>query len=110
MSFEVEITVAAQHDVENIYSYISENLCNKQAAARFISALRENMAMLENMPESYPLVNDEYLKNIGIRFIAIKNYIAFYITSAEKKKVYILRVLYGRRNWTKILKDGIDLS
>lgn len=108
MSFEVEITDTAQHDVENIYTYISDNLCNRQAAARFISALQEHTAMLENMPESYPLANDEYLRNIGIRFITIKNYIAFYTVSTAKKKVYVLRVLYGRRNWTEILKNDMN--
>lgn len=108
MSFGVEFADVAQRDVENIYTYISETLCNRQAATRFISALREHMTTLENMPESYPLANDEYLRNMGIRFIVINNYIAFYIVSYEKKIVYVLRVLYGRRNWAEILKNDID--
>lgn len=108
MSFEVEITDTAQRDVENIYTYISENLCNRQVAVRFISTLKERMAMLENMPKSYPLANDEYLRNMGIRVIILQNYIVFYTVETAEKKVYVLRVLYGRRSWAEILKKDMN--
>ena len=31
MNYDINITEAAQKDFENIYTYISENLCNKKA-------------------------------------------------------------------------------
>ena len=107
MSYGIEITEAAQRDFENIYMYISDNLCNKQAATRLIKQIDESIRVLADMPEGYPLVRDEYLRNIGIRFISVKNYIVFYTVSSVKQKVYIVRILYGKRNWIDILQSDL---
>lgn len=107
MKYGIEITEAAQHDFENIYMYISDNLCNKQAASRLISLLDENIRSLSDIPERYPLVKDDYLNNLGIRYIPVKNYIIFYTVSVVKQKVYVVRILYGKRNWVDILQNDL---
>ncbi|MBO5008632.1 MAG: type II toxin-antitoxin system RelE/ParE family toxin [Clostridia bacterium] len=107
MKYEIEITQSAQSDFENIYSYISESLCNRQAASNLIKLIDKDINTLAQVPEAYPLVNDEYLRNIGIRFISVKNYIVFYTVNISKQKVYILRVLYGKRNWVDILQSEL---
>ena len=93
MKYGIEITEAAQRDFENIYTYISDNLCNKQAATRLIDLFDKNIRTLADMPEGYPLANDEYLRNMGIRFISVKNYI-FSILSTSKSKWYMLSEFY----------------
>ncbi len=107
MRYGIEITEAAQGDFDNIYLYISKTLCNKQAAGRLIALLDKNIRSLADVPERYPLANDEYLRKIGVRFIVVKNYIIFYTVHTDKKRVYILRVLYGRRNWIDILQGDL---
>lgn len=107
MKYGIEITEAAQRDFDNIYTYISDNLCNKQAASRLIALLDKNIRTLVDMPEGYPLANDEYLRNMGIRFISVKNYMVFYTVSTVKQKVYVIRVLYGKRNWIDILQNDL---
>ena len=107
MKYGIEITQAAQRDFENIYTYISDNLCNKQAATRLIDLFDKNIRTLADMPEGYPLANDEYLRNMGIRFISVKNHIIFYTVSTAKQKVYVVRVLYGKRNWIDILQSEL---
>lgn len=107
MKYEIEITEAAQRDFENIYTYVSDNLCNRQAASRLVAFLDKNIRTLANMPEGYPLANDEYLRNMGIRFISVKNYIVFYTVNSSNQKVYIIRVLYGKRNWIDILQKDL---
>ena len=87
--------------------YISDNLCNKQAATRLIGLLDKNIRSLSDMPERYHLVKDDYLKNVGIRYISVKNYIIFYTVSATKQKVYVVRILYGKRNWVDILQSDL---
>ena len=108
MKYEIEITEAAQRDFEDIYLYISDSLCNRQAASVMVSLLDKNIRTLADMPEAYPLANDEYLRNMGIRFISVNNYIVFYTVNVNKQKVYVVRILYGKRNWADILRDDFQ--
>ena len=107
MKYEIEITEAAQRDFENIYLYISNSLCNRKSASTMISLLNKTIRMLADMPEAYPLANDEYLRNMGIRFVAVNNYIVFYNVNIDKQRVYVVRILYGKRNWADILRDDL---
>jgi plasmid stabilization system protein ParE len=35
----------------------------------------------------------------------VKNYMLFFIVSEDEKTVYVIRFLYGRRDWKNILTD-----
>ena len=50
------------------------------------------------------------LKAWGIRFIQVKNYLAFYVIAEEESRVYIVRFLYGKRDWVGILRQGFSLA
>ena len=106
MKYDIEITESAQRDFGNIYFYVSEKLYNPQAAMELISNLDKHIKMLSNMPEGFPLVEDDCLKNMGIRFVTVANYIIFYTVDKIEHKVHIVRVLYGKRNWIDVLRDG----
>ena len=51
----------------------------------------------------YPFCNDIGLKQNGYRKIPVKNYIIFYKQDVEHDIVYIMRVIYGRRDYTKLI-------
>ena len=55
-------------------------------------------------------MDDPVLKAWGIRFTLVKNYIAFYVISENNHTVYIVRFLYGKRDWITILKQGFSLE
>jgi plasmid stabilization system protein ParE len=48
-------------------------------------------------------VRDERLAVMGFRILLIKNYIAFYTIDEPNKIVNVERILYGRRDWQRIL-------
>ena len=58
------------------------------------------------MPERFALVNDKLLAAWGIRFVQVKNYLAFYTVSQTSNTVYVLRFLYGKSDWMSILRFG----
>ena len=58
-------------------------------------------------PARYPLARDEILAAWGIRFLRIKNYIAFYLIDDAREMIYVIRFLYGKSNWASILKNSI---
>lgn len=54
------------------------------------------------MPESFRLYEKEPWKSRGLRFFSVDNYIVFYIVNNDAKEVNVLRVLYGRMDFSKI--------
>ena len=51
----------------------------------------------------YALCNHNRLKEKGYRKAIIKNYIMFYRADEENDTVYIMRFLYGRRDYIRLI-------
>jgi len=58
-----------------------------------------------NNPTHRPLVNDEYLANLGYRLKKVNNYMTFYIIGDDNKHIKIVRFLYCKRDWMTLLKE-----
>lgn len=84
-------------------------LKNPKAADELLDEAEWKINTLSLFPEKHPLMDEPLLASWGIRFIRIKNYLAFYVVSIEEKKVSIVRFLYEKRNWEAILKCGFSL-
>ena len=106
MMYSVHITLAAERDVAHATDYIDQVLKNPTAADALLHAFVRQVNDLAAFPARYPLARDEILAAWGVRFLRIKNYIAFYLIDDEKKMVHVIRFLYGKSNWASILKNG----
>ena len=51
--------------------------------------------------------SEPVLKSWGIGFVRVKNYLAFHTISKENRAVYIVRFLYGKRDWVSVLKQDL---
>ena len=103
--YRLSITEPAERDIREAARYIAMELQNLTAADRLLDDLTEAIYSLNEMPLRYALVSDEVLAIRGFRFFPIHNYLVFYTVREERKTVVIERFLYGRRNWSDILKD-----
>jgi plasmid stabilization system protein ParE len=101
--YSVEVSDTAQSDIKGIVSYINLELNNPLSAKKMAAKFRESILSLEEMPKRFNLVKDEMLSRNGIRKMVIDNYLAFYIVDENKEMVSIIRVLYSRRDWEKII-------
>ena len=110
MNYEVRITRAAENDLNEAADYIEFVLLNPQAADDLLDTVEETLPTLAQYAQRYALVDDPVLRTWGIRFVQLKNYLAFYTISEEEQKVYIVRFLYGKRNWISILKNGFSIE
>ena len=109
MSFySIEILEAAEADVQEIQDYIANKLLNPIAAIRRVTLIEQAIASLKVKPSRIALVRDDCLALKGYRMIVVKNHLVFFIVREETKQVFIMRVLYGRRNWQNILKEEIS--
>ncbi|MCD7956327.1 MAG: type II toxin-antitoxin system RelE/ParE family toxin [Lachnospiraceae bacterium] len=110
MSYNIHITKQAEQDIVDAADYIEFTLLNPDAADSLLDAVEANINSLSQMPDRFRLVDDPLLSSWEIRFIIIKNYLAFYVISEEEKLVHIIRFLYGKRNWLLILGQGFSLD
>lgn len=110
MSFQIHITKTAERDLINASDYIEFVLYNPSAADNLLDEAESKINALSEFPERSRLVEDPVLKEWGIRFILIKNYMAFYKIDEEAGIVYIVRFLYQQRDWTTILQSGFSLE
>ena len=54
-------------------------------------------------PLMYALCDNDRLKSKKYRKAVIKNYIMFYRVDEEKQIIYIMRFIYGRRDYINLL-------
>lgn len=110
MNYHVHITQKAKLDMIHAADHIEFTLLNPTAADALLDKAEAEISSLSSFPERRPVVDDPVLSSWGIRFLVINNYLAFYIISEQEKAVYIIRFLYGKRNWASILKQGYTLE
>ena len=98
-TYKVKIYPAAKQDLLEIIDYL--NTLSRDAALRYYDLLTEEIASLATMPERYPRPKDLALAAKGYRYLAVKNYLVFYVVSGDT--VQIGRILYGHRDYLSLL-------
>jgi plasmid stabilization system protein ParE len=107
--YSVNITNIAEEDILSTVRYISDELKAPKAANNLLDEIEKYEKILEKNPNIYPSVPDEYLANMGLKFVAIKNYLMFFKINKDERIVNVIRFLYGRRDWKNILKNNNKL-
>ena len=101
--YSVIIETTAKSDLRGLLRYITETLKEPVAAKRIYFSIKDKIENLYHMPQRHPLVRDEALAGRGLRWMPAENYSVFYVINEENKKVNVLRVLHGRRDWQSLL-------
>ena len=79
-------------------------LYNPGAAERFYNEVNKRLNNISENPFMYPLSRNEKLKSEGYRVIVIGNYHLFYLVYETEAIVYIVRIIYGKRDITAVFK------
>ena len=101
---DYKFTYLAEEDLDDILSYLCNELCNKTAAANFYSKAMEAIDRMCEFPESYPLVENEFVDR-KIRKAIIDNYVLYYYCDIDEKLITILRIVYGKRDLEMLLRN-----
>jgi len=101
--YRVDVSEPAENDLKDIVRYITSQLSAPISALSMIELFEEAMAGLSDMPQRHTFVADERLAQMGYRKLPLKNYVVFYSIDEGNKVVDIERILYGRRDWLRIL-------
>lgn len=104
MKYYLLITSIAQHDISEAADYIEFVLKNPKAAEDLLEEADQKINALLPFPTQHPVVKDKLLATWGVRFVTVKNYLAFYVI--RKNQITVIRFLYAKSNWLSILKSG----
>lgn len=72
------------------------NVVFTEPAERITEGILSAAERLGEYPTGHPLVDDELLRNVGLRMTHFDNYNIFYHYNEEDDAVYIIRVLYNK--------------
>lgn len=98
-AYKVKIYPAAKQDLRDIVDYL--NTLSQTAALRYYDTLVEEIGSLSEMPERCPKPRDLALAAKDYRYLIVGNYLVFYVVAGDT--VQIRRILYGRRDYLKLL-------
>ena len=106
MAYKVQIADSAKAELTEIVGYISETVCNKDAATSLLDDFYTQKSILYENPYTFPECPIESLRRKGYRrFLFKKNYIALYLIDENKdnKLVTIMHVFYAKRDYEKLV-------
>ena len=101
MKNKIHYSVEARRDLDDIWDYIVTDLCNASAAERVVNDILDVVEQLENFSEMGALLTSIANVDSDYRFLVSGNYLIFYRVSGMD--VYVDRILYGRRDYLRIL-------
>lgn len=98
---EIKFSPEAVKDLQQTKAYITDELLSKQAANNTVNKILKNIRMLAEFPNSGAPLSGAVGIETDYRYLVCGNYTAFY--RVENETVYIVRILYGRRDFMRIL-------
>ncbi len=97
------LTQKAGADLDDIVGYIASELANPKAASDFADKLQGAIEEAQAFPESGSPVVNEFGPHTDVRKKRVGNYIMYYLPDSAEKMIFVLRIVYGRRNMDEIL-------
>jgi plasmid stabilization system protein ParE len=96
---------AAEHDLEEIYRYISEQSGSPERAIAYVRRIREWCEHLRLFPESGRARDD---LRPGVRILSFERRVVIAYMILPSSDVEIGRVFYGGRDYEAIMADEND--
>ena len=102
--YHYRLTRRAEKELDDILDYIGNKLDNAKAAAKLMEDIGHCMETVCVFPEGGALVTNAFLPRKIIRKKVVGNYLLYYRADKERKTVWLLRIVYGRRDMDEGLK------
>ena len=101
--YNVQFLPIAQSDLLDIAQYIASELGNKDAAVRLVEKIVKSTDTLGEFPYSYPVYVPIRPTKYEYRKLRVDNYLVFYTVDEKAKSVTVMRIIYGRRDFEKLI-------
>ena len=104
-SYRIIVTPDAQADLSELRDYIANSLSAPGTALAYIRAIRQEIASLAEMSARCRLMDDEPWHSYGFRRLLVRNFYVYYRIDEAAAAVYILNVIYARRDQLNALAE-----
>lgn len=101
MKNNIHYSAESRRDLDDIWDYIVSELQNRVAAERVVNRILDAVDRLENFAEMGTLLSSVADVSGDYRFLVSGSYMIFYRVNG--RDVYIDRILYGRRDFIRVL-------
>ena len=101
MKHKLRYSAQARKDLDEIWDYIVADLGNPIAAEKTVNRIMDDIDRLAAFPEMGAMLRNVTHMVTDYRYIVSGNYMAFYRT--YDNTVYVVRILYGRRDYMRVL-------
>lgn len=98
-SYAVVFMSRALRDLDNIYTYIAQKLCEPRTASLLVDEIERGVLSLEHMPSRCPLRKAGAFANSGYRQLQVKNFFVIFRIDEPSKRVVVATVRYSRSNF-----------
>lgn len=105
---ELHLSPEAQADLEEIKVYIAEELENPKAALATVGRITKALRILRTHAFAGAPLSSVADVESDYRFLVSGNYLALY--RAYGNTVYVDRILYGRRDYLRILFGDLETT
>ena len=102
--YKIQITNMALSDMEEIYSYIAEQLQSPEAAMGQYNRIVDAIESLDTLPERVKLMETEEERALELRQMPVDNFSVFFHIRDER--VIITNVLYSSSDIAKRLGNS----
>ena len=103
---KLRYTPEARADIREMREYIRETLKNPLAANRSITKILESCSRLKKQPRMGIALAEKVERETDLRYLISGKHIIFY--QVGENAVSVIRILYGRTNYMRILFQGLD--
>ena len=103
--YEIMMTPDAVDDLTEVRDYIADILHAPETALAYVRSVRKEIGSLSVLPARNMVIDEEPLRSRGIRRLLAKNFFVYYRIDEAEKRVYILNVIYARRDQLNALRD-----
>ena len=104
-SYRITVTPDAEADLSELRDYIANVLRSPETARSYLHHLRKEIGSLSEMPARIKAVDEEPWHSRGIRKLIVKNFLVYFRIVEEEKMIYILNVIYARRDQLRVLQQ-----
>ena len=103
--YSVNVTNYAYKQLSEISEYISEVLFSPETAKKWLIKMRKEISELSIFPSKFILIDEEPWKSREIHRMSVDNYNLYYTINETSSEVWVVAVVYARRNQKQQLTD-----
>lgn len=104
-SYKVVVTTDAITDLVELRNYIADVLLSPDIALKYVRMIRKEITSLQTLPARAALVKTEPWHSRGLRYLIVKNFYVYYRIDEPARIVYVLNVIYNRRDQLHALSE-----